>query len=466
MAELQVRSLARRLAAIEKALLARKQPSLGFSSIDGGALQANDDDGDLTLIMGTQFDGTNTTAVVKGPVPPNPIAPYVTEQGGSIRVYWDGTFVNGAVAPMDFARVLVYAEPLITYDGPEPLNQALIIGQFTSATGGEITALLNMGIEYAIYLVTWTQAGKYSSGSDVALITPGPPGIAEQDSSVAGVIGASQSIILKQTPLLNSEHVYWNGQYQPGSEWNRIGNVIVIPDPDVDAEIEDEFVCEYLYAPVVESAGPITVVGSAFTDLDVSSHPGTNFDIALPTGTEEGDLLCLVVSSWVDPSVCSDPRFFMSQLRTDDDVPGGNLDRLTLVAIGFADATSDPIPITVGSTGWRGAAIVAFRGAHITSALQSFSIGTPGTFTLPSPASRYIAVVGTIAGTVGDTITLPSDPAGAWTQVLRDRVNKAGAFIAYTPNASQALEDLGSVTFGPGLGGGTGFDNVIILGVR
>lgn len=172
MSDPEIRRLARRLANIERQLLRTKQPSLGNSSIDGGALQANDDDGVLTMIMGAQFDGTNASTVVVGPPPPVPLLPLVTEQGGALRVYWDGTFVDGAVAPMDFARVLVYAEPSSTYIAPAPLDQTIIVGQFASATGGEITAALNPGVEYVVYLVTWTLAGKYGSASDAAIATP------------------------------------------------------------------------------------------------------------------------------------------------------------------------------------------------------------------------------------------------------------------------------------------------------
>lgn len=174
MADPQIQALARRLASLEKARLRAKQPNLGFSTIDGGgAIQATDEDDVLTMIVGKQFDGTNTASVVTGPTPPTPIVPLVTAQGGALRIYWDGTFTDGNVAPMDFARVLAYAEPLSTYTGPEPLNQTLIVGQFTSATGAELTAALDPGVEYVVYLVCWTQAGKYGTASDIDTGTPG-----------------------------------------------------------------------------------------------------------------------------------------------------------------------------------------------------------------------------------------------------------------------------------------------------
>lgn len=172
MADPQIRALAKRLQKLERARLQSKQPTLGYSSIDDGAITAVDQDSNLKMVIGKQFDDTHTSAVVSGPTPPTPTVPLAIGQTGSIRVYWDGTFVGGALAPMDFARVLVYAKPLSAYTGPEPVNQTIIVGQFTSATGGEISAVLDSAIEYAVYLVCWTQAGVYGSASLVDTVTP------------------------------------------------------------------------------------------------------------------------------------------------------------------------------------------------------------------------------------------------------------------------------------------------------
>lgn len=162
----------RRVAALEKARKAAKRPVLSNSTIDGGAVQATDDYGTLTMVVGKQFDGTSTTAVVTGPTPPTPTVPLVTSQIGALRVYWDGTFSGSEPVPMDFSRVLIYAVPLAQFVSAEPTNQSIIVGQISSATGGEITAGLDPDVEYAVYLVAWSQAGKYSAASDVATGTP------------------------------------------------------------------------------------------------------------------------------------------------------------------------------------------------------------------------------------------------------------------------------------------------------
>lgn len=207
MAGHQINALARRIADLETARLKAKQPNLGFSTIDGGAIQAVDQDEALTMIIGQQFDGTNTSAVVTGPTPPTPILPLVTPGVGILRIYWDGTFADDAVAPMDFTRVLAYAQPTSEYVGPDPLNQAIIVGQISSATGGEITAALEADVEYVVYLVAWTEAGKHSEASEVDFGTPqGLPDVSgptdpPDASPELTAIGMTTSIMLRAQPV-------------------------------------------------------------------------------------------------------------------------------------------------------------------------------------------------------------------------------------------------------------------------
>lgn len=208
MAAPQTRSLARRLADLEKQRLLAKQPTLGFSTIVDGAIPSVDEDDAVKMIVGKQFDGTQTAAVVSGPTPPTPTIPLAIAQAGSIRLYWDGTFEADEVAPMDFARVLAYAVPLDDYVEPEPLNQAIMVGQYTSATGGEITAALTPSVEYAFYLVCWTEAGTYGDASDVEFATVGaivdpvtePPAVSPEIE----VTGMPSSLLVVSEPVAPS----------------------------------------------------------------------------------------------------------------------------------------------------------------------------------------------------------------------------------------------------------------------
>lgn len=235
----QIRQLARRLDSLEKQARQRKLPTLGHSSIDGGALQANDDDGNQTLIIGQQYDGTNTAAVVTGPPPPTPLLPLLTVQAGTLRIFWDGTFTDGDVAPMDFARVLAYAAPSAGFVAPDPLDHTQIVGQFTSATGGEITAALEPGVEYAVYLVAWTQAGKFGPASEVAL---GTPGSQPDGEAIEAALAEKSAVYRSATPPWENgdpEHaedagdMWFDTTLQPGVvqtvvTWSATGNVVTL----------------------------------------------------------------------------------------------------------------------------------------------------------------------------------------------------------------------------------------------
>lgn len=295
MADSQIRALARRIAALEKAKLHAKQPNLGFSTIEGGgAIQATDETDTLTMVVGQQFDGTNTAAVVTGPTPPSPTLPLVTAQPGAIRVYWDGTFAGGAVAPMDFARVLAYAEPVSSYDGPDPLNQAYIIGEFNTATGGEITAALPGGIEYVVYFVTWTQAGKFGPAS---LATTGMPGFAVSSEEVAD----KASVYRQDTapwPDGATGHaddvgdLWFNTSLGPGEIWGVLswsvtgGVVTMILEGEHDMAVANlvEITGPAKAAPIGSEEPTVPILGlegtwtvTAVTSTSISFTPETSF---------------------------------------------------------------------------------------------------------------------------------------------------------------------------------------------
>ena len=104
-----IRELAARLHKLERGVRnISNQPQLAYSSIEDGAIAEYEDD-TLVQVIGTQHDGTHTTASMNGPVPPVPTAPTVLPVGGGATVRWHGTFVDDALVPMDFSRVEIHA---------------------------------------------------------------------------------------------------------------------------------------------------------------------------------------------------------------------------------------------------------------------------------------------------------------------------------------------------------------------
>lgn len=208
----EINAFARRLRALEKSRLQVKTPSLAQSSIEDGALTAVVDD-NQTMVIGRQFDDTNAAVAITGPTPPIPSAPGVFSSPGAIRVYWDGTFANALVAPMDFSRVTVHVLPLAEYDDStfDPTNQSYIYGSIEHATGGEISPILEPG-EYAVVLVSWSIAGKFSEESQVGIgtseefvVDDGPDGNAPATPPTVVWAGGIGSVFYRWNPVPNAD---------------------------------------------------------------------------------------------------------------------------------------------------------------------------------------------------------------------------------------------------------------------
>lgn len=220
-----VRKLARRLYDLEKGQRAlASQPRLPFSSMEGGALDVYDTDGSLRASVGEQPDGTAAYVSLNGVTPPKPTLPMVSTGAGVLHVYWDGTFANGRPAPLDFSRVLAYALPLADYSAPEPTNQTLIVGGFQSALGGEFSFPATPGVEYAVYLVAWNQAGQYGAASDVAFGTSlpaagpsGPDGDPPGSSPVPLVQGLVGSLLASWPAVTNEDAVTYEVHVKTGT---------------------------------------------------------------------------------------------------------------------------------------------------------------------------------------------------------------------------------------------------------
>jgi len=289
----QLRDLARRMYVVERQARQRKLPTLAFSAIDDGAISAIDADGNITAIFGKQFDGTHAPAIVGGPTPPQPNMPFVEALSGALRIYWDGTFEGGAVAPMDFARVVVYATPLEDFVFANALDQTIVVGEMSSATGGEVSVNLTPGVEYAVFFVTWSLAGKYSAASDVAVETTGDAvgpttdGLAPTESPQPDVLGGLGSFFLRWAPPVNADPLRYEVHVSPTSGFT----------PDVDT----------LYAET--SATSMTVRDMPIIDTETGepfpfSYDTTYYfrviakdeDGAAPAGAETGNVLVKVTS--------------------------------------------------------------------------------------------------------------------------------------------------------------------------
>ena len=174
-------------------------PQAQRTSVEGGALEFNDEDGNLKAIMGAQDDGGYTTVVVSGPVPPVPTNYGVDVDFGKAVVHWSGDFENALVAPSDWARTEVYAQPgeFVTP------SREYARGSMVAASGGSVTIGLTKG-RWTFCLVAWSQAGRMSLASDpVTVDIPGYGDIvlAEIDAAETAIKNAGELLVDGQKTL-------------------------------------------------------------------------------------------------------------------------------------------------------------------------------------------------------------------------------------------------------------------------
>lgn len=157
-----MRALMRELAESNKLAKAQNLSQLSNSSIEDGAIDEYDADGNLTSRLGAQHDGTHAAVTLAGPPPPTPAG--FTCTGGQLAAtaVWDGRWVDGAVAPMDFARVEVHAStsgPDFVVD-PMPMSGTRV-GTIETAAGAGLTFSAFAG-QLWVKLTARAQSGKVS----------------------------------------------------------------------------------------------------------------------------------------------------------------------------------------------------------------------------------------------------------------------------------------------------------------
>lgn len=168
-----ITDLARRLARLEQGVTAQNVPQLAASSVEAGAIPHYDSAGQMTALVGEQHDGTTAAAVLAGPVPPAPAGLDADAGPGSIAVTWNGSFADGSVAPMDFARVEVHVGETQDFE-PDPFPGSLTrAGTIESPGGGTLTVPATPGDRW-VALLTRSQSGKASDHGELVGVTVEP----------------------------------------------------------------------------------------------------------------------------------------------------------------------------------------------------------------------------------------------------------------------------------------------------
>lgn len=287
--KMAARELAAKVADMERRLRAlERSPQLARSSITDGALEVYTATGQLTMVVGKQFDGSQGAVAVAGPVPNRPSQPVVRSFVDGVSVKWDGQYgdtTTGAtdpalVASMDWARVDVVA----SQDPDAEFTVLPPLASITSPRGGQVMVALDPG-DWYVGLVTRTTAGKASIVSLRAMVTVEP---------VESILGVSvlgfTKITALSTPVPANMALPDPDGYVPGLAVPVVGRgtgaYVTVHLPSLIHDDPTVFVFVTLTGPVVADE----MVQLAIAKDVADTHPGNTISLTAITDVLEPDV--------------------------------------------------------------------------------------------------------------------------------------------------------------------------------
>lgn len=192
-----------------------------------------------------------------------------------------------------------------------------------------------------------------------------------------------QTINLTHLPITHSEHLYWNGIYQPGTEWTRVGQVITVPDPGGVIAVGDELVVEYAYqggTVVVDTSGDTDASAWEAVDIKIGSA-----SFPMPDSVAAGDLLLLFAGR----NITAGPAGW-----TEEAVVSYNVARNVALYSKVSDGTETSVSYTVASSN-PGSILVVIRGWTDFEIIGSQSVSpAPASYTPPGGNLKFAALDG------------------------------------------------------------------------
>lgn len=218
-------------------------------------------------------------------------------------------------------------------------------------------------------------------------------------------VAGQQMLRLSHVPDEESLHLRWHprGLGTAGIPWpnehfvvDEEAQVVIIADPTGLIEVGDAFSTQYRY--IYDDAGQVVpeLIG-------VTSVIHTTTGVAIPPGTQSGDLMVLTAAAWSSAST-SDPR-----------IVGQRQGRpFQLVAWGYADGSSTPLAVNIDGAGFNRAAttLTVYRGVSVSSSAYTLVGANPIVApTFPNAQATIVALCCFNSGVAG---TVPNDATGKY----------------------------------------------------
>ncbi|MEU5978442.1 hypothetical protein [Streptomyces sp. NPDC047315] len=165
----------RRLNALER------ETQAAHTSIEGGALDIYDEEGNLRGSVGVQPDGGVALVPVGTAAPPTPTAPTVEPVLAGLLIGWDGQWDDSYTTPSDFSLIQVHVGPSVDFTP----TVATLAATITARLGGTVTVAVD---GYAAVYVRLVAANTAAIAGPASAATSGVPRQAVGQDLIDGIV--------------------------------------------------------------------------------------------------------------------------------------------------------------------------------------------------------------------------------------------------------------------------------------
>ena len=168
----QLAKIAKNLVGLDKRMsIMERVAQAKYTSITDGSMTYYDTDGNATVTIGKQPDGTYTTVDTNGPELPAPSTPILAPRTGTLTITWDGLDANGVAgwSPIfDHVEVHLSTTPAFT-----PTDTTEIV-TFRSLKGEAATFALDANTYYVKFVAVNTSRVESAPSEEVSATTVDP----------------------------------------------------------------------------------------------------------------------------------------------------------------------------------------------------------------------------------------------------------------------------------------------------
>ena len=299
-----LRKLARQLVTVDKRVRDLETvPQLAHSSLDDQGMHVYDADGNLSVTLGKQSDGTYSARPVRGPIPPAPAGLGAEGDAGLVHASWQGVFWAGAASPRDFEAV-------------EVLVDGNVHGAIHDPGGGSVTVPAFAG-EREVSFRTLSQAGRRSDATGHVTVTVQSKASVQLDEARGRIEDAEVSLGETQVRLEGAEQTVATVQ-------GDLDTLETVTLPELRDDLADS---------AEDLQGKLDSLNARVDDLVVDGGGSGNFttySINEPSGdgTGEGDQWFRVVNGEVLGQWRWDGAAWQAVTLTDEIIAGIDLSKL------------------------------------------------------------------------------------------------------------------------------------------